>query len=247
MTVPNAKRSLAMKGLRRSYRHIKRFALALRGQELWQGVQHRVSKVSLGNEGACWCVSPEGISESSVVYSVGVGEDISFDLDLIQRYRLRVHAFDPTPRSIGWVQSQVLPEEFVFHSYGVAGFDGTCLFSPASDPAYVSHTLLPRSTPWPAVELPVYRLATIMKMLGNTAIDVLKMDIEGAEAKALQGGQATIRHFRPRMAISCEHLPSDVKEIPQVVNTIQPGYQVRASDCYDFFSRVRPAVFHFRY
>ncbi|PYV96060.1 MAG: FkbM family methyltransferase [Acidobacteria bacterium] len=185
MTVPNAKRSLAMKGLRRSYRHIKRFALALRGQELWQGVQHRVSKVSLGNEGACWCVSPEGISESSVVYSVGVGEDISFDLDLIQRYRLRVHAFDPTPRSIGWVQSQVLPEEFVFHSYGVAGFDGTCLFSPASDPAYVSHTLLPRSTPWPAVELPVYRLATIMKMLGNTAIDVLKMDIEGAEYEVL--------------------------------------------------------------
>ena len=185
MTVPNAKRSLAMKGLRRSYRHIKRFALALRGQELWQGVQHRVSKVSLGNEGACWCVSPEGISESSVVYSVGVGEDISFDLDLIQRYRLRVHAFDPTPRSIGWVQSQVLPGEFVFHSYGVAGFDGTCLFSPASDPAYVSHTLLPRSTPWPAVELPVYRLATIMKMLGNTAIDVLKMDIEGAEYEVL--------------------------------------------------------------
>ena len=97
------------------------------------------------------------------------------------------------------------------------------------------------------IRVPVTTIDLIAAELNLDRVDFIKMDIEGAEAKALQGGQATIRHFRPRMAISCEHLPSDVKEIPQVVNTIQPGYQVRASDCYDFFSRVRPAVFHFRY
>jgi FkbM family methyltransferase len=188
-----------MKGFRQSYRHMRRFALALRGQELWQGVQQKVNKVSLGNEDARWCVCLEGLSERSVVYSVGVGEDISFDLELIERYRLYVHAFDPTPRSISWVRSQILPDEFVFHPYGVASFDGTCPFLPPRNPAHVSHTLLARLSPLAAVELPVYRLTTIMKRLDNTGIDVLKMDIEGAEYEVLMDLLAS--GIRPRQIL----------------------------------------------
>jgi hypothetical protein len=33
----------------------------------------------------------------------------------------------------------------------------------------------------PSIELPVHRLATILGMLGHSQIDLLKMDIEGAE------------------------------------------------------------------
>jgi FkbM family methyltransferase len=153
----------------------------LQGKDLWQHVQPRYAKVSLGNPGACWCVCPDDLSETSVVYSIGVGEEISFDLELMRRFRLEVHAFDPTPRSIGWVHSQSLPEKFVFHPYGVADYDGVCRFLPPKNPAHVSYTILLRQTPWPAVEVPVYRLITIMNMLGHTRIDVLKMDVEGAE------------------------------------------------------------------
>jgi len=35
---------------------------------------------------------------TAVVYSLGIGEDISFDLALIEKYGARVHAFDPTPK-----------------------------------------------------------------------------------------------------------------------------------------------------
>jgi FkbM family methyltransferase len=140
-----------------------------------------VHKVSLGNKGARWCLCPEGLSENSVVYCVGVGEEISFDLELIKRFGIRVHAFDPTPRSIQWVRSQTLPEKFEFHAYGVADFDGTSKFLPPENRGHVSRTILPRQSPWPAIEAPAYCLPTIMKMLGHSEIDLLKMDIEGAE------------------------------------------------------------------
>ena len=125
------------------------------------------------------------LSESSVAYSFGVGEDISFDLELIRRFRLHVHAFDPTPRSIAWVHSQTLPREFVFHTYGVAGADGMRKFAPPVNPAYVSHTMLQRDTPWPAIEVPVRRLSVILNSLGHEKIHLLKMDIEGAEYEVL--------------------------------------------------------------
>jgi FkbM family methyltransferase len=116
-----------------------------------------------------------------LVYSFGVGEDVSFDLELIRRFDVQLHAFDPTPRSIEWLKTQELPSAFKIHEYGIADFDGTCEFFPPSDPAHISHTSLAGSRPLPPIKVPVHRLATIMQMLGHERIELLKMDIEGAE------------------------------------------------------------------
>jgi FkbM family methyltransferase len=167
--------------LRGSYRKLKRMAHFLRGQDLWRYRRIQCKKVWLGNEGACWCVCPDNLSASSVVYSFGVGEDVSFDLELIRRFHVQLHAFDPTPRSIEWIRRQTLPTEFVFHECGLADFDGSCGFLPPRNPGHVSHTILQRDSPWPAVELPVQRLVTTMRNLGHDRIDLLKMDVEGAE------------------------------------------------------------------
>jgi FkbM family methyltransferase len=170
-----------MMGLQDTARFAKHALRAVRRQDLWQGAQIKCAQIKLGNEGACWCVCPQDLSALSVVYSIGVGEDISFDLALIQRFGSQVHAFDPTPRSIEWLQSQTVPPEFVFHAYGVAGFDGSCAFLPPENPAHVSHTIVKQESSRPAIEVPVQRLGTIMKLLGHGQIDLLKMDIEGAE------------------------------------------------------------------
>jgi FkbM family methyltransferase len=174
-----------MKALRNSRQYVRRIFGTIRGRGFWQGAQIRCERLHLGNEGARWCVCPDNLSASSVVYSFGVGEDISFDLELIRRFRVHLHAFDPTPRSIEWIQGQTLPKQFVFHEYGLADFDGCCTFLPPKDPAHISHTIVQRDSPWPAIELPVQRLATIMRSLGHDRIDVLKMDIEGAEYDVL--------------------------------------------------------------
>ena len=49
----------------------------------------------------------------------------------------------------------------------------------------MSHTLLERNASAEAIEVPVRRLSTIMRELGHGAIDLLKMDIEGAEYEVI--------------------------------------------------------------
>lgn len=174
--------------LRDSFQRSKRIWRAIRGRDLLLQPEVGCSKLSLGNEGAQWCVCPSGLSSDSVVYSFGVGQDVSFDLELIRRFGVMVHAFDPTPRAGEWLRSQELPSRFVFHDYGVAGFDGMANFTPPQNPGHVSYAMIERlgDSSSASVAAPVRRLGTIMKELGHEEIHVLKMDIEGAEYAVLR-------------------------------------------------------------
>jgi hypothetical protein len=56
-------------------------------------------------------------------------------------------------------------------------------------------------------------------------IDFVKMDIEGSELAALQGGERAIRKWRPKLAISLYHRPEDFYTIPQWVDSLRLGYR----------------------
>jgi FkbM family methyltransferase len=165
----------------RSLRGLQRLALVAAGRDLWQTRQLRTETLTLGGRKASWTLCPSPLLPTSTVYSLGVGDDISFDLELIQRFGVTVHAFDPTPRTMAWIKTQTLPAGFVFHPLAVGASDGTCPFLPPCDPRHISHSVIPRATPWPAIQVPVHRLTTILRVLGHESIDLLKMDIEGAE------------------------------------------------------------------
>jgi hypothetical protein len=64
---------------------------------------------SAGDRSGVWVVTPELLSASSVVYSFGVGDNLAWEVAMIARFGLTVHAFDPTPPSIAWVGKQKLP------------------------------------------------------------------------------------------------------------------------------------------
>ena len=165
------------------YRLVKQ----IKGQDLWTHAQIRCPKMHVGSGDGRFCICPNRITKDSVVYSFGVGAEISFELALIDRFGANVYAFDPTPESIGWVGAQELPEAFRFFGYGIADYDGVATFTPLPwNPTGATethnYTLLdqPGATR-DAVELEVHRLDTILHMLGHQRIDLLKMDIEGAE------------------------------------------------------------------
>ena len=170
------------------YRKCRRTLRALMGKDIWQGAQMRIQSECYGSEYGGWTIATGTLNADSIVYSVGVGEDISFDLGLINAYRLTVHAFDPTPRSIKWLGKQRLPEQFVFHPIGIAGFDGMAAFHPPKDPSHVSYSLVQHAQQDDpeVVESPVRRLGSVMKELGHTHLDLLKIDIEGAEYDVIQ-------------------------------------------------------------
>jgi FkbM family methyltransferase len=56
-------------------------------------------------------------------------------------------------------------------------------------------------------------------------VNFIKMDIEGAELPALKGAEATLKRFRPKLAISVYHSLSDFWEIPQYLDSLNLGYK----------------------
>jgi len=168
--------------MRQIARKIKILAMAAIGRGLNEKPDLKCETVRIGSAYGGWNVVSESIRPESVVYSFGVGEDASFDIGMIDRFGVKIHAFDPTPKSIEWVKRQGFPARFVMHEYGIASFDGNVRFNPPEKTDQVSHTLLDKpSTEARAIVVPVKRLATIMNELGHDKIDILKMDIEGAE------------------------------------------------------------------
>lgn len=159
----------------------------LLGKQLRPVIDERRATVLLGaNYKVSWAIDPTLLSEESVVYSCGIGEDISFDLCLIQRYGLTVNAFDPTPESIRWLEAQHKPDRFHFHPVGIAGHDGTISLHKQSDIGDdVSMSAL-RGDPKGKQVVPVKRISTIMGELGHRHIDLLKMDIEGCEYDVIE-------------------------------------------------------------
>src|SRR5262245_25223332 len=121
------------------------------------------------------------LNARSIVYSCGVGEDVSFDLGLIERYGCRVHAFDPTARSIAWARANVDHLLWTLHPVGIAASDGEAVFTPPDNQSHVSffRAADDASRDREVVRLTVRSLPSIMRELSHDRIDLLKMDIEG--------------------------------------------------------------------
>jgi FkbM family methyltransferase len=131
-----------------------------------------------------WFTETKGLNASSVVYSLGIGENISWDLGMIDRFGCNVYAFDMTPRVSKWLSQQKLSRHLIFEAVGVSDRDGTETFEFKEGKVDVS--IAKRfGTSASSLNLPVKSLRTIMTERGHTHIDILKMDIEGAEYKVL--------------------------------------------------------------
>jgi FkbM family methyltransferase len=167
---------------------VKLFLKRISGKELWLSPEVRFDVLQSDS----WKFIPALLDENSIVYSLGVGDLIDFDLDLIRDYGLTVHAFDPTPFAEEWVQEQTLPERFIFHSWAAAGEDGSLrLYRRVSTRGKRSNVM------WTAgsdagdasdfIDAPAYTIQTMMEKLGHEQVDLLKMDVEGAEYSILEG------------------------------------------------------------
>ncbi len=170
------------------YQRKKRFLKRLVGKELRLKTDIEVPLIKEGG----WWFTPEGLNATSVVYSLGVGDDIEFDLALIEKYGVEVHAFDPTPSSIDMLDGRELPQRFEFHPWAVAARDGSLTFYPRlkrdGSKSGVMYTMMAEdATIDDAIEVPAYSLSTITNRLQHRQIDLMKMDIEGAEYEVLDG------------------------------------------------------------
>jgi FkbM family methyltransferase len=142
--------------------------------------------VRVGSDYGGYFLDPSVLPPNPVIYSIGIGKDTSFDLSLIERHGFTVHGFDPTPEVKYWVESQSMPPQFRFHGIGIADFDGEGDFYLPPRPDFISHSMIRARQYSPdSIRVPVTKLSTAMARLGHGRIDILKMDIEGAEYAVL--------------------------------------------------------------
>ena len=168
------------------YRKTKLFLRRLTGKELWLRPDVLVESADCGD----WSISTKDLLPGGIVYSIGVGDDIDFDLALIRQYGVEVHAFDPTPASVAWLEEKQPSPKFHFHPWAVTGVDGSITLYPrarrdgtASD---IMYTMVPEAGSLKdGVKVPAFSIPTLMNRLGHDHVDLLKIDIEGAEYEVL--------------------------------------------------------------
>jgi FkbM family methyltransferase len=70
-------------------------------------------------------------------------------------------------------------------------------------------------------------LDSIVRELNLERVDFIKMDIEGGELDTVYGAKETIANFKPKMAISIYHRPTDPIEISKTLLQYNPDYECR--------------------
>jgi len=130
---------------------------------------HRTQRIGTLGDGGKWVCGLERIEQKKdcVIYSVGINGESSFEASLLERASdCQVYGYDFSVKSFGPEIEDVpsLKRRAHFKPYALGGVDA---HGPTDNP-------------------PFYTLATLMAQNNHTFIDILKIDIEGAEFDALE-------------------------------------------------------------
>lgn len=171
---------------------------------------HGLKLQKLGTSYGGWTIPVEHIDKDWICYCIGAGEDISFDCELIESFGCNVFVFDPTPRAIEHIAElrrrvesgtdmpinnnpeacYTLPREMLnklhFYPYGVWSENTIQKFYTPKNSAHVSHSILNLQHTKDYFEADCRTLPTLMEEFGHDRIDLLKLDVEGAEYEILK-------------------------------------------------------------
>lgn len=168
----------------------------------------------LGTNYGGWFIPKEcKLDENSIIYSGGVGEDISFDIKLQTKYNCNIILFDPTKKAIkhfqecknyflnntnykftGNIQSDYYKnikdenpnfDKIQYIDIGLWDKNDKIKFYKQTNKNNVSQSIIPNMFTDECDIIDVDSLKNIMQNLNHNYIDLLKLDIEGAEINVL--------------------------------------------------------------
>ena len=168
---------------------------------------------TLGTNYGGWSIPINSkLDSNSIIYSGGVGEDMSFDLKLEDKYKCKIFLIDPTQRAIkhydevkkfynskinnftGNIQPDYLyniidlnPDfnNYTYINKGLYKEKTKLKFYKQSNPDYVSQSLVKNMFGNEYDEVEVDSIKNIMNKYNHSKIDLLKLDIEGSEIDVL--------------------------------------------------------------
>lgn len=138
----------------------------------------------------------------------------------VMRGAKRVYAFEPTPlTAAAWIKNikdraQNVPGQFCKLTEAAVWDCGNATMPLSIDPQdqAANSIVLERGVRGTAVK--VLRLDSVIR----ARVDLIKMDIEGAEVHALHGAFGLINRWHPRLIVAAEHYADDVERITAAIN-----------------------------
>ncbi|MFK7967488.1 MAG: FkbM family methyltransferase [Burkholderiaceae bacterium] len=154
----------------------------------WLSSRANASRVlRLGSEYGGWVVPAGSLDADSVCYCAGCGEDITFDLALIQTFGCDVFGIDPTPRSVAFVEKAAAgQDQYHLLSIGLWSSDETVRFYAPQDNTHVSHSITNLQNTSEYFEADVKTVKSVMAEQSHRNLALLKLDIEGAELAVIE-------------------------------------------------------------
>lgn len=132
-----------------------------------------------------WTICPTNLGADSVVISAGAGRDVSFELELIKRFGCKVVLLDPSPTGIATMAlAKNQHPRLQFIQAALVGKDGPVSFFEPSQSEEGSFSSVAGAGVGHKVE--GISLVTLMKKYRWSKIDLLKIDIEGAEYEVIR-------------------------------------------------------------
>lgn len=126
-----------------------------------------------------------------------------------------IHIFEPYPENMVLVRNRLSTLDRVFfHPVGLSDRPAKMRMNPNGSQSTVE-------TNGP-VEIEVDRLSNVL----DDRLTFIKMDIEGAEAEALDGTRDLIVRDCPKLAISVYHKPGDFWRIPRQILSMHENYSI---------------------
>lgn len=211
----------------------------------------------LGSEYGGWIIPVDYINIESVCYLAGAGEDISFDVAVAARFGCSVLIFDPTPRSKQHFEQvkksalrghpvainnkpgtfyEITPEtadHLQFEAIGIWKKKEVVKFYSPKDETHISHSISNLQHTDKYFEATVERLSSIMNRNNHGALDLLKLDIEGAEFDVID---SIVEDEIPIKILCIEFHPNEGKNRVQAAITKLEnyGFAVVAREGLDF-------------
>jgi FkbM family methyltransferase len=171
-----------------------------------------------------WWVPAAILDSPGSAVLVGAGEDISADIELHRRGFV-VICMDPTPRAIEHVRLQApLGDRFRFWPVALWDSRTTVRLYEPRDAHHVSHSALnlQRTRQW--IDVPSVRLIDVLSAEGLSAVDLLKLDIEGAEHRVIR--ELLTSAPKPRSICVEFDQPMSLRRILRTVRLMQEtGYR----------------------
>ncbi len=164
---------------------------------------------SIGTPYGEWSVPVGFVGSDTTYYGFGAGTDISFEVGLASKYKCTTHIFDPTPKAkehFDYIIDQISSSQqarigtyadrfyeiskqdlelLKFYPIGIWNKKDLLKFYSPKNENNVSHSALNLQRTDKYFEAKVNTLRNIMDELGHKSLDILKIDIEGAEYKVI--------------------------------------------------------------